>query len=335
VKARASAGILAAVLLAAAALLSFRWVSSPPGGGREVLFPVPRGWGAGRIAGALQDSGLVRWSTFALWRAERTGVADRFQAGTYLLDSSMPLDTILMRIAEGRVVPVPTHWVTLPEGLTLPQSLQTLSASLGIPLDSLEQAAGDSSLLALTGAPGLEGYLFPETYEFADSLGAREVLTSIVDTGLRRWEPAWDPALERMGLSRRQAVVLASIVEREARVDSERPAIAGVFLLRLSAGMRLESCATVQFALGEVRERLSYADLRIDSPYNTYRHGGLPPGPICSPGTASLAAVADPDTTAGYLYFVSREDGSGTHLFARDLAGHLANIRTARSHAVH
>jgi UPF0755 protein len=91
----------------------------------------------------------------------------------------------------------------------------------------------------------------------------------------------------------------------------------------------------VQYALGEVRERLSFADLRTDSPYNTYLHSGLPPGPICSPGTASLSAVAHPDTSAGYLYFVSREDGTGGHLFATTLSGHAANIRTVRSGALH
>lgn len=322
---------LAVLLLAscAAVLAAWIWCSSPPGGGREVVFTVERGWGASTVAGALQDSGLVRSSLYLLLRARSLGVSRGFQAGTYLFDSSMPPDSILMAMARGEVIPEPSHWVTVPEGLRLSETLALLSESLDIPLDSLEDAAADDSLIASLGIPGLEGFLFPETYEFADTLGASAVLARMVSTGLERWDPSWGACFESLGLTGVSAVVLASIVEREARLDSERPAIAGVFLNRLAAGMRLESCATVQYALGEVRERLSYADIRTESPYNTYLHAGLPPGPICSPGLASLDAVAHPDTSAGYLFFVSREDGSGSHLFARTLAGHYANIREA------
>jgi UPF0755 protein len=323
--------VIGVFALAAAAAGLFSWASSPPGGGRQVVFEVERGWGARRIAEALQDSGLVRSSIYILWRAGRLGVASSFQAGRYALDSSMPPDTILSRIARGDVIPVPTRWVTLAEGLTLDQTFEVLSCSLGIPEESLAAAAaGRSALLDSLGAPDFEGYMFPETYEFADSTDAAGVIDRIVRTGLDRWRPGRDSALAAIGLSGRQAVILASIVEREARLDSERALVAGVFLARMRRGMRLESCATVQYALGAVHERLSYADLRVDSPYNTYLNAGLPPGPICSPGSASLDAVANPDTSRGYLYFVSRGDGSGGHLFATSLAGHLANIRSVR-----
>jgi UPF0755 protein len=243
----------------------------------------------------------------------------------------MEPDSLLMVIASGRTIPEPTHWVTIPEGLRLEEALATLSEELEIPVDSLAAAAADSSLLSEFGIPSMEGYLFPETYEFADTLEAVEIIGRIVETGIERWDPSWIECFEQRGLTGREAVILASIVEREARLDSERPLVAGVFLNRLSTGMRLESCATVQYALGAVRERLSFADLRIQSPYNTYIHGGLPPGPICSPGLSSIAAVARPDTADGFLYFVSREDGSGGHFFAGTLAGHNENIRLARS----
>ena len=326
---RLSVVVLLLLAAGASVLAAWRWCSSPPGGGREVVFVVEMGWGASTAARALKDSGLVRSSLYLLYRARSLGVSRDFQAGTYLFDSSMPPDSILMAMARGDVIPEPTHWVTVPEGLRLSETLAVLSACLDIPLDSLEDAAADDSLVAALGIPWMEGHLFPETYEFADTLKASEVLARMVCTGLERRDPSWEACFESLGLTGASAVILASIVEREAKLDSERPAIAGVFLNRLAAGMRLESCATVQYALGEVRERLSYADIRTESPYNTYLHAGLPPGPICSPGLASLEAVAHPDTAAGYLFFVSREDGSGSHLFARTLAGHHANIREA------
>jgi UPF0755 protein len=188
----------------------------------------------------------------------------------------------------------------------------------------------DPEFLASMSIPGMEGYLFPETYEFADSLSASEILSRITATGRQVMTPGWMDSCAAVGLDPEQAVVLASIVEREGKDDSELSLISGVFLLRLRRGMRLESCATVQYALGEVRERLLYSDLEVESPYNTYRHQGLPPGAICSPGPASLRAVASPDTTEGYLFFVSREDGSGQHLFARTSREHSMNIESVR-----
>jgi UPF0755 protein len=324
---------LAAAVLAVVALIGH--LSSPPGGDRTVEFTVMPGWGARHIAEALADSGLVRSPLYVLWRAERLGVASGFQAGRYLLHSSMEPDSILVMIAEGRVIPVPTTWITLPEGLTGREALSLIADSMGFGDGVLDSIASDPAFLAGLGVPRLEGYLFPETYEFADTLAADEVLVRITSMFRERWDPSWDQALAGLGLDAEEAVILASLVEREARLDGERPLVAGVFLRRLRIGMRLESCATVQYALGEVRERLSFADLRTDSPYNTYLHAGLPPGPICSPGTASLSAVAHPDTSAGYLYFVSREDGTGGHLFATTLSGHAANIRAVRSGVLH
>ncbi|MBN1433996.1 endolytic transglycosylase MltG [Candidatus Fermentibacterales bacterium] len=314
-------------------LAALWWCGSSPGGDREVLFEVLHGWGGRQVASALEDSGLVRCSLYTLWRGQRLGVLDHLQAGTYLLSSSMSPDSILLIIASGRVVPVPTHWVTLPEGLMLEGSIERLASSLERDPAILDSIARDADFVGTLGVGGrdLEGYLFPETYEFADSLPHGAVLSRIVEAGLSAWGGAVDSALAAIPLgSRQELIVLASIVEREARVDSERPRIARVFLNRLERGLRLESCATVQYALGETRERLLYSDLRLDHPYNTYLHAGLPPGPICSPGLASILAVAFPDTIRGELYFVSRGDSSGLHLFATTLAEHRRNVRAVR-----
>jgi UPF0755 protein len=198
------------------------------------------------------------------------------------------------------------------------------------PFEEFLAVAADPVFLASAGIPGMEGYLFPETYEFADTLSSKEVLSRMIAAGIRHMNAEWEESCLAVGLTPEEAVILASIVEREGMVDSERHVIAGVFLLRLRRGMRLESCATVQYALGEVRERLLYRDLEVESPYNTYRYPGLPPGAICSPGAGSLQAVAQPDTTEGYLFFVSRGDGSGLHLFARTSREHSSNINSVR-----
>jgi len=310
-------------LLTLAALLLLRWAAAPPGSGRTVELAVPRGLGARGVAALLEDSGLVRSRHYLLWRYSKMDGEPPLQAGRYLLSDTMSSECILATLTSGRVMPVPTHWLTVPEGLRMDTTLTLISDSTGVPEEVLDSLARDSSYLARLGIPGLEGYLFPETYELADTLSAGRIVARMVSTGLARWEPA-------PGWTRHRTLILASIVEREAKVDEERPLIAGVFMGRLRRGMRLESCATVQYALGTVRERLLYRDLEVESPYNTYIHAGLPPGPICSPGLASIQAVVSPDTSEGYLYFVSRGDGSGRHLFARTHSEHAVNVRSVR-----
>ena len=324
-----SSGVIA-IFLGAAVLIFFDWVGKPPSRGREVVFTVLRGCGVRDICEALADSGLVRNPLYTLWRFRRMGDGLSLQAGTYLLDDGMHVDSILTLIARGEIIPVPTHWLTLPPGLTLEQSLDRISSSLPIERSMLDSLSSDDTFLGGLGLSSLEGYLCPETYEFADSLAPYEVLSRIVRTGQTLWQGEWEDATAATGLDVHQTVILASLVEREAVLDVERSIVAGIFISRLRRGMKLESCATVQYVLGEVKELLLYSDLRVESPYNTYLHPGLPPGPICSPGLSSLEAALHPDTIEGYLYFVSRDDGTGGHLFATSHAGHLDNRRRVR-----
>jgi UPF0755 protein len=317
----------AALLLAVIAILVLGWCGRAPGNGRECLFTVECGWGARRISEALADSGMIRCPLYFLWKYSEIQISLPLQAGIYQLDDGMDPESIMITIARGAVVPVPTHWVTLTPGLTLDQSLAQIAGSLDRSKGLLDSLAADRGLLDSLGVPYLEGHLFPETYEFADSLQTVEILSRIVETGRESLPPDWELKAGRLGLDPEEVFILASIVEREGKVDAERSMIAGVFLSRLRRGMRLESCATVQYALGEVREVLLYSDLELESPYNTYLVTGLPPGPICSPGLPSIEAALTPDTSAGYLYFVSTGDGSGRHLFACSYAGHLANRR--------
>ena len=163
-------------------------------------------------------------------------------------------------------------------------------------------------------APTLEGYLFPETYFFDPDADERAIAALMVNQFHRVFTDSLRQQLEALGLSLHQAVTLASIVEREAVAVEEQPIISGVFQRRLKLNRRLESCATINYALGTNNKRLTYADLEVDSPFNTYRHHGLPPGPISNPGRTALLAVLYPSETE-YLYFVSR--GDGTHIFSR------------------
>ncbi len=313
-----------------AGLIYVRKLETPPGHGVALKFTLQRGWGVRDVARALEDSSLVRSRWIVLLSYRRNFPGSSLQAGSYSLSDCMEADSILAKFISGDVIPVATSWVTLPPGLRVEQSLPVLSESLGIPLSELENLSRGIEYLNAVGIPCFEGYLFPETYEFADSTPAWNVVDTIVRTGFEVMDSEWEERCEMVGLSPFDALILASIVEREAASDTERDLVAGVFINRLRINMRLESCATVQYALGEVREVLLYRDLEIESPYNTYRNSGLPPAPICSPGVASLEAVASPDTADGYLFFVSKGDGSGEHLFAVTATGHAQNIRAVR-----
>jgi UPF0755 protein len=202
------------------------------------------------------------------------------------------------------------HTVTVPEGLALTAILPLLERQLELSRDSLGAAVRDSALRAELGVPTrtLEGYLFPDTYSFPAGTSARDVVEAMVRRFEQAWQDDWDGRLAEIGMTRHEIVTLASIVEKEARLAEERPVIAAVYRNRLRIGMALQADPTVQYALGGHRARVLYKDLEVESPYNTYRYPGLPPGPIASPGAASLEAALHP-ADVRYLYFVAHPDG--------------------------
>jgi UPF0755 protein len=215
--------------------------------------------------------------------------------------------------------------VTLPEGLTKTDVAAIVDSLRICPDTAFLAACRDSALLRDFGidGPSAEGYLFPETYELGSAMSAPEVVRVLVRQFFTVWNGLGSDD-SRSGLSLRERVTLASIVEREARMASEYPLVAGVFVNRLRRRMPLQSCATVEYVLPERKTRLDAADLAIESPYNTYLHLGLPPGPICNPGRAALAAALAP-TRTDYLYFVYA--GNGRHVFSRTFAEHEAARR--------
>jgi UPF0755 protein len=198
------------------------------------------------------------------------------------------------------------------------------------PADSFLAACADTDLLREFSvvAPTAEGYLFPESYEFLTNSRPAEVARRLIRQFFSAFAELQDssPAPRPPSLAPSQVVVLASIVEREAKVPEEFPRIAGVFMNRLRRNLPLQSCATVEYLLSERKGILTVADTRIESPYNTYLHAGLPPGPICNPGRRALAAALNPERN-DYLFFVA--SGDGTHIFSRTLAEHAAATRRA------
>ncbi|HEX3553615.1 MAG TPA: endolytic transglycosylase MltG [Thermoanaerobaculia bacterium] len=251
----------------------------------------------------------------------------KIQAGEYLFRGLLTTPQVLRMLIKGQTL---THRFTLVEGMTLEETADQLATQgfgrRGTFLDEMRSPQRIADLDPE--ARDLEGYLFPETYSFASRTGEKEVVDVLVRTFRRRFERDVRPLLAQgpPGRSARQVVILASIVEKEAKASSERPLIAAVYQNRVQQKIGLAADPTVIYALkklGRWDGNLRRDDLRMDSPYNTYRWAGLPPGPICSPGLASLKAAAVP-AHVPYLYFVSRNDG--THVFAETLAEHNRNV---------
>jgi UPF0755 protein len=300
-----------------------------PPEGEPVRFTVPRGSGLGAVTDTLAAHDIVRQPFFFRLYARARGVAGSLKPGIYELRRNSEWDEVLSTLVEGRVV---TLRITIPEGWTAQQIAARIAAETETPLDSVTALVFDTARADSLGVPGptLEGYLYPATYV----LPAGTPPAEIVRTMVRRYERAWTPGLraraDSAGLSQREVVTLASIVEKEAKVWQERDTIAAVYRNRLRIGMPLQADPTVQYARGTHEARLLYAhieDVR-DNPYNTYTHAGLPPGPIASPSEGSIRAVLYP-AGVDFLYFVARPDG--THVFTRTLAEHNAAKRRSRA----
>jgi UPF0755 protein len=313
--------LFATFLAVDAILLLAFYLTLAPSREKAVQVHVPSGAGVRQIGRILRDQRIIndRFSFSLLVRLR--GMGSSLRSGDYEIPPGVKPWGVIDILATGRGELVR---ITLPEGLTDVQVFARLAAELKS-LDSLElrKLARDPAVAAELGleTETLIGYLFPDTYLVPPSISAREMLGLLAGRFHEVWGQVSGGHALSNGLSTRESVILASIVENEAVRDSERPVIASVFLNRLKLGRPLESCATVLYVLGKHKSRLLYSDLSVESPYNTYLHGGLPPGPICNPGRKSLEAVLNPSRT-DYLYFVARGDGS--HVFSRSLDDHIS-----------
>jgi UPF0755 protein len=291
-------------------------------GGKRVLFPVERGASARSVAENLEREGLIRSADFAYLYARLFGID--LKAGSFIVSPAMSTSAILRYIAEGKQESIR---VTIPEGLTLSQTATHLDKAGVVSADDFIAAAKDPALLAVLGVPALtaEGFLFPDTYFFPYGIDAISVVKMMVSTFFERAASITDIQADRKELYRK--VILASIVEREYRVESEAPLIASVFENRLKIGMGLQSCATIVYIMTEIEgkphpSRILDSDLDVKSDYNTYKWAGLPPGPIANPGLVALSAACNPPKTS-YLYFRLTDPAAGTHSFTHSLKEHI------------
>jgi UPF0755 protein len=299
-----------------------------PASGTEVEFRVPPGATLNGIAGRLDDVGLIGSPlAFSLY-ARVKGAGVELKAGRYRITAGTGFAGILDVLRRGMVVTVA---LTIPEGLTLREVAPRIAAFTGDSADVIRATLEDTAWVERLGLPGptLEGYIFPETYRFAEDTGVEAILEEMVGRYQDFWGDEERALADSLGLTEREVVTLASIVEEEARVADERPRIAGVYLNRLEIGMLLQADPTVQYALGEPQARLLFRhiDEVADNPYNTYTNAGLPPGPIASPGAASLRATLAPEEHQ-FLFFVARPDGS--HEFTRTNREHVNAINRIR-----
>ena len=268
-----------------------------------------------------------RWFTMV---ARVRGLDRALKAGVYDIRPGTSASAILSMMAEGREA---MEQLTIPEGLTLTDVATLIESQLGIDAELLLAVAGDSVLIRQVSptAVNLEGFLHPETYTVPASISAKRLVEVMVTEFSRQWRPGWTVRLDSLGMSRDEVVTLASIVEGEARAGDERATISGVYHNRIRLGMRLQADPTVQYAVqlatGQRKSRLFLKDYEFPSEYNTYLIEGLPPGPVSSPGSASIEAALYP-ADVPYLYFVA--DSTGRHVFTRTYREHLATIRRLR-----
>ena len=279
------------------------------------------------LANILEKKGLIRNSFVFNLYAIYTGMDTRIQPGEYELNTAMSAKEILKKLVSGEII---YYSFTIPEGYTVEQIAEILEKEGRSDkerfLELCKQGDFDFDFLVKDTDMKyvLEGYLFPDTYKIAGHTTEEE----IIEMMLKRFELEmevldFEQKAKELGLSVHQAVTIASMIEREALVDSDRPIISSVIHNRLKINMPLQIDATVLYALGEHKEVVLYKDLEVESPYNTYKVNSLPPGPIASPGTASLHAAVNPAKT-DFLYYVLKPDGS--HAFSRTYSEHLANV---------
>lgn len=310
---------LSAGLLAAA--VGFLMVVFSPHESTTAGFVVAPNSTARSVARNLERDGVIKsWVVF-LALARLTGKAEMIKAGEYDFAGRYNQWQILRLMAEGRVK---NFIVVIPEGYTVRQIADVLTRRKIADGDRFRRLALQNGRLLGHSEASLEGFLFPDTYRLPRGISEEDVARVMMS----RFHQVTEPVLGKddssgHNFSIYELITVASMVEREARLASERPVIASVIFNRLSGGMKLEIDATVQYALPAHKSRLLYSDLKVDSPYNTYLYPGLPPGPISNPGLGSIKAAASPAKT-DYFFYVARPDGS--HIFSRTYREHLRAI---------
>lgn len=314
--------------------------------GAEVRLTIQQGLNSAQIAQLLEDEGIIKSGILFKYYLRYKNEGSRFQAGTYDMKPGMTHDEIIAKLNAGDTVEEEMITFTIPEGFTIKQIARRLS-QLGYVdeqafLDLLEdrQFSPYPFIEEIPDNPDikyrLEGYLFPETYAMkkdSDGQAIAERMLAEMERKLQQLPEDWQERLEELNLTFHEVLTIASLIEREVVVDEERPIVAGIIYNRLKQNMMLQIDATVQYLFDEQQQIVEYAHLEIEDPYNTYQRYGLPPGPISSVSLASISAALYPEET-DYLFYVTKKDGSRTHLFAKTYEEHLQNIERSKETAI-
>ena len=292
----------------------------------KFVIMVKPGMGAHDIGELLYEQGIIKSVILFQIVAKIERMENSLQAGEYVLNKKMTIQQIVGNLAKGATS---YQQITIPEGYTVDQIaklLQEKQLGNASKFKAVAQSAVPYKYM-VNNNPNVvykaEGYLFPDTYRIAKGATEEQILTIMVNEFNKEFTDAMRARATELGLTTKEVIILASLVEKEAQLPVDRPLIAGVFLNRLKLDMPLQSCATIQYILGYPKAELSVQDTEIPSPYNTYQHMGLPPGPIANPGIAAINAVLKPEKT-DYIYFVA--DDKGAHHFSKTYEEHLIAI---------
>lgn len=271
------------------------------------------------VADKLEAAGVIGSATLFKVEARVDGHGTSIKTGRYTFERGADADAILAKLTAGEAAP--TVSVTVPEGMTISETAQTVARSTEMPAAEFQEAARRTdygyAFLEDARIQTTEGYLFPRRYDFEKGVTAPQIVDRMLEQYLLETEGLdLAGAKRRLDLTEHELVTVASLIEKESANATERPVIASVIYNRIRDDMPLQIDATIQYALERPKEELSYADLKVDSPYNTYENAGLPPGPICSPSLQSLRAAMEPAET-DHLYYVLKANGE-EHFFTND-----------------
>ena len=315
IKLATAAGLLVACL----ALYASRVLTATPGSGSNVqLVDVGQGAPLKRVAAALEEKGVIGSARGFLLYARLHGDATRVKAGTYQVNDGMPIPEILRRMVSGEIY---CQRFAVPEGYSMYQLAEMLEARGIFTRDAFLRQCTDRAFLEGLGIGGgsVEGYLYPSTYDVTPKMNEADLIKLMVGQFRKVYGERFAGRVQHSGRREREVLILASMIEKEAVAADEKPLIASVFLNRLKKRMPLQSDPTAVYGVRAFGGKVSKSDILRDSAYNTYKIGGLPPGPIGNPGGDAIEAVLNPATTR-HLYFVARKDG--THQFSESLEEH-------------
>ena len=306
-----------------AVIHTYTFITTPSNPPESLLMEIKPGTSAWEISRQLEEKGVITYSLMFMAIATGTGKVTHLQAGTYVFEGRhYPLD-IMHILFKGRTL---KYRITIPEGSTIFDIASIVAETGLLSREEFFNSAQDPETTAFFGidAPSMEGFLYPDTYYLAPHMTPREIMGKMVERFHEVFTGDMLRRAQELDMSVVQVVILASIIEKEAVLSREMPIISSVFHNRLKCGMRLQSDPTAIYGIDGFRRRISSKDLKRDTPYNTYRYGGLPPGPICNPGVKAISAALWPADTK-YLFFVSQ--GNGTHYFSRSHTEHRDAIR--------